>query len=87
MQASKTLSWLLRHGAVEESSACIFQVPPNGGVSTGGVSRSGLVLPLLSFFVLFFSFLGLSRFFWDFPDLLGDGPGISCFVLFLFLGL
>ena len=24
----------------------------------------------------FVSFLGLSRFFWDFPDLLGDGPGI-----------
>ena len=37
--------------------------------SNGGVSRSGLVLPFLSF-------LGLSRFFWDFPDLLGDGPGI-----------
>ena len=34
-----------------------------------GVSRSGLVLP-------FFSFLGLSRFFRDFPILLGDGPGI-----------
>ena len=34
-----------------------------------GASRSGLVLPFLSF-------LGLSRFFWDFPDLLGDGPGI-----------
>ena len=24
----------------------------------------------------FLSFLGLSRFFWDFPDLLGDGPRI-----------
>ena len=34
-----------------------------------GVSRSGLVLPFLSF-------LGLSQFFPDFPDLLGDGPGI-----------
>ena len=40
-----------------------------GGVSNGGFSRSGLVLPFLSF-------LGLSRFFRDFPDLLGDGPGI-----------
>ena len=45
------------------------QGPLNGGVSNGGVSRSGLVLPFLSF-------LGLSRFFWDFPNLLGDGPGI-----------
>ena len=45
------------------------QGPLNGGVSNGGVSRSGLVLPFLSF-------LGLSRFFWDFPDLLGDGAGI-----------
>ena len=25
---------------------------------------------------LFLSFFVLSRFFWDFPDLLGDGPGI-----------
>ena len=47
----------------------VGQGPLNGGVSDGGVSRSGLVLPFLSF-------LGLSRFFWDFPDLLGDGPGI-----------
>ena len=45
------------------------QGPLNGGVSNGGASRSGLVLPFLSFFVL-------SRFFWDFPDLVGDGPGI-----------
>ena len=49
--------------------APLFQGPPNGEVSNGGVSRSGLVLPFLSF-------LGLSRFFRDFPDLLGDGPGI-----------
>ena len=47
----------------------IGQGPPNGGVSNGGVSRSGLVLPFLSF-------LGLSRFFRDFPDSLGDGPWI-----------
>ena len=45
------------------------QEPLNGGVSNRGVSRSGLVLPFLSFFVL-------SRFFRDFSDLLGDGPGI-----------
>ena len=45
------------------------QGPLNGGFQTGGVSRSGLVLPFLSFF-------GLSRFFWDFPDLRGDGSGI-----------
>ena len=56
-----------------------YQGPLNGGVSNGGVSRSGLVLPFFSFwsfFVLFCRFLSLSRFFWDFPDLLGDGPGI-----------
>ena len=44
----------------------MIQGPLNGGVSNGGVSRSGLFCPLL----------GLSRFFRDFPDLLGDGPGI-----------
>ena len=43
--------------------------PQTQGPLNGGVSRSGLVLPFLSF-------LGLSRFFRDFPDLLGDGPGI-----------
>ena len=43
-----------------------------GGGFKRGASRSGLVCPFLSFL----SFLGLSRFFWDFPDLLGDGPGI-----------
>ena len=52
-----------------------FQGPLNGGVSNGGVSRSGLVLPFLSFFVLFGTFPifpGFSRFArgWsgDFPD-------------------
>ena len=42
-----------------------------GGVSNGGVSRSGLVLPFVSLFVL-----GTFPIFRDFPDLLGDGPGI-----------
>ena len=53
----------------------IYQGPLNGGVSNGGVSRSGLVLPFLSFFVLFGTFpifLGFSRFArgcsGDFPD-------------------
>ena len=66
-------------------SSGLIQGPLNGGVSSGGVSWSGLVLPFLSFFVLFcpfLSFLGLSRFFWDFPDLLGDGPGIFPICLF-----
>ena len=62
-----------------------IQGPLSGRVSNGGGSRSGLVLPFLSFFVLFGTFpifLGFSRIArgWsgDFPDL---------FVLFLFLGL
>ena len=50
-----------------------FQGPLNGGVSNGGVSRSGLVLPFLSFFVLLGLSWGFSRFArgWsgDFPDL------------------
>ena len=51
------------------------QGPPTGGVSNGGVSRSGLVHPFLSFFVLFGTcliFPGFSRLArgWsgDFPD-------------------
>ena len=67
------------HTSVHESAreGCLLcqsptkKEPLNGGVSNGGVSRSGLVLPFLSFFVLF-----RERFFWDFPDLLGDGLGI-----------
>ena len=54
-----------------------------GGFKRGGASRSGLVLPFLSFW----SLLGLPRFFWDFPDLSRDCPGISRFVVFLFRGL
>ena len=61
-----------------------FQGPLNrGGFKRGGfpiwTCPSFFVLPFLSFFVLFCPFLFffvLSRFFWDFPDLLGDGPGI-----------
>ena len=48
------------------------QGPLNGGVQTGGFPD----LDLSFLFCPFLSFLGLSRFFWDFPDLLGDGPGI-----------
>ena len=46
-----------------------LKIEGHWGVSNGGASRSGLVLPFLSF-------LGLSLFFRDFPDLLGDVPGI-----------
>ena len=43
----------------------------------GGFKRGGFpIWTCPSFFVLFCPFLGLSQFFWDFPDLLGDGPGI-----------
>ena len=56
------------------------QGPPNGGVSNGGVSRSVLVLPFLSFFVL-------SRFSRIFPICSGTVRGFSRFVPFLFLGL
>ena len=43
----------------------------------GGFKRGGLPNLDLSFlFCPFLSPLGLSRFFWDFPELLGDGPGI-----------
>ena len=66
-----------------ETIATSISRPVNGGFQTGGVSRSGLVLPFLSFSVL----LGLSRFFWDFPDLLGMVRGFSRFAPFLFLGL
>ena len=46
------------------------QGPLNGGVSNGG----GGGFPIWT--CPFLSFLGLSRFFRDLPDLLGDGPGI-----------
>ena len=60
------------HGSKGSPEAQNIQGPLNGGVSNGRVSRSGLVLPFLSFFVLF----GTFPICWDFPDLLGDGPGI-----------
>ena len=46
-----------------------FQGPVDGGVSNG-VSRSGLVLPVLSFFVP-------SCPFWDFPDFSQNFPDWS----------
>ena len=43
----------------------------------GGFKRGGFpIWTCPSFFLPFCPFLGLSRFFWDFPDLLRDGPGI-----------
>ena len=50
----------------DSGAASLSQGPQRGGFQRGGASRSGLVLPFLSFFCLFR----------DFPDLLGDGPGI-----------
>ena len=47
----------------------VFVFSVGQGPLNGGASRSGLVLPFLFF-------LGLSRLFQDFPDLLGDSPGI-----------
>ena len=59
------------------------QGPLNGGLSNGGFSQSGLVLPNKSFFVVFG---GLSRFFfWNFsPICSGIVRGFSRLVLFLF---
>ena len=54
-----------------------------GRFQTGGFPD----LDLSFLFCPFLSFLGLSRFFRDFPDLLWDGSGFSRFVPFLFLGL
>ena len=80
------------------SQESVLKVPKSRAAKRGcfkrRVSRSGLVLLFLSFFFCpffcpffvlfcpFLSFLGLSRFFWDFPDLLGDGPGIFPILLF-----
>ena len=61
-----------------------FQERLNGGVSNGGVSRSGLVLPFLSFFVLFGTFPICSGIL---PICSGMVRGFSRLVLFLFLGL
>ena len=89
ISAIEDLFWL----SLQEFSAIawcthICQGPLNGGVSNGGVSRSGLVLPFLSFFCPFLSFfvlLGLSRGFSRFArGWSGDFPDSS---LFLFLGL
>ena len=50
----------------------VVQGPLNGGVSNGGFPDLDLSLP----FCPFLSFLGLCRFFRDFPDLSGDSLGI-----------
>ena len=48
------------------------QGPLNRGFQKGGIPDLGLSFR----FCPFLSFFRLSRIFWDFPDLLGDGPGI-----------
>ena len=61
----------------------IFQGPLSGGGFKGGFPD----LDLSFLFCPFSSFLGLSRFFRDFPDLSGDSSGIFPICDFLFLGL
>ena len=68
-------------------NSSVHQAPLNGAVSNGGVSRSGLVLPFLSFFVLFCPFWGFPNFSGIFPICSGMVQGFSRFVPFLFLGL
>ena len=53
----------------------VSQGPLNGGVSNSG-GFPIWTCPSFLLFCPFSSLLGLSRFFRDFPDLLGDGPGI-----------
>ena len=68
---------------VHVNAVFLSRAAKRGGVQTGGfpdLDLSFLCCPFLSF-------LGLSRFFWDFPDLLGMVQGFSPFVPFLFLGL
>ena len=48
--------WNRRPPSKIATESPLNQGPLNGGVSNGGVSRSGLVLPSLSFFVLFGTF-------------------------------
>ena len=61
-----------------EKTFCLSHVSraaKRGGFKRG-VSRSGLVLPFLSSFVLFCPFWDFPDFSGIFPDLRGDGPGI-----------
>ena len=54
-----------------------FSDLPSRAAKQGCFKRGGFpIWTCPSFFCPFLSFLELSRFFWDFPDLLGDGPGI-----------
>ena len=68
----------------ETSKGWGFQGPLNGGGFKRGGSRSGLVLPFLSFLVLFGTF---PIFPWIFPICSGMVRGFSRLLLFLFLGL
>ena len=65
-----------------EKSLCKHSRAAKRGGFKRRASQSGLVLPFLSFFVLFCPFWDFPDFSGIFPDLLGDGPGISRFVPF-----
>ena len=66
---SEALFGILQNELPERFRSRFCQGRQTGEFQTGG-------FPDLDLSFLFWSFLGLSRFFRDFPDLLGDGPGI-----------
>ena len=67
------------HGGLTILAVLVLQ-NNQGPLNGGGFKRGGFpIWTCPSFFVLFrpfLSFFVLSRFFWDFPGLRGDGPGI-----------
>ena len=72
--------WAIRPSCVvvsaDEPFLPVWKCESQGPLNGGGFKRGGFPIWTCPPFLSFFSFLGLSRFFRDFPDLLGDGPGI-----------